>query len=152
MLLVESRSYDCGIAPCFREEGIVIPSAVSESHQRIVECNHGNCGEVHLFGKYRRISPTLKNSVRSLEVEPETEDAKVGGLKHRAKTPTPTRRKRIVRQQDSKSIPHETKKAADGNPSAACIYLERVTGLEPANESLGSFCLTTWPHPHESVR
>lgn len=26
--------------------------------------------------------------------------------------------------------------------------LERVTGLEPADGSLGSYCLTTWRHPH----
>ena len=27
------------------------------------------------------------------------------------------------------------------------IKMERVTGLEPANASLGSWCLTTWQHP-----
>ena len=28
-----------------------------------------------------------------------------------------------------------------------CFALERVTGFEPANASLGSSCLTTWRHP-----
>ena len=27
-------------------------------------------------------------------------------------------------------------------------FMERVTGFEPANASLGSSCLTTWRHPH----
>ena len=32
---------------------------------------------------------------------------------------------------------------------AARLSMERVTGLEPANTSLGSSCLTTWRHPHQ---
>ena len=34
-----------------------------------------------------------------------------------------------------------------GPPGRACM--ERVMGLEPTNSSLGSYCLTTWRHPHE---
>ena len=32
---------------------------------------------------------------------------------------------------------------------AARLSMERVTGLEPANTSLGSSGLTTWRHPHQ---
>ncbi len=32
-------------------------------------------------------------------------------------------------------------------PPCVC-GMERVTGLEPANTSLGSWGLTTWQHPH----
>lgn len=28
-------------------------------------------------------------------------------------------------------------------------FMERATGLEPANTSLGSLGLTTWRHPHD---
>ena len=28
---------------------------------------------------------------------------------------------------------------------------ERVMGFEPTNGSLGSYCLTTWPHPRNRV-
>jgi hypothetical protein len=30
-------------------------------------------------------------------------------------------------------------------------FLERVMGLEPTNGSLGSYCLTTWQHPHKAL-
>lgn len=32
-----------------------------------------------------------------------------------------------------------------------CFALERVTGFEPANASLGSSCRTTWRHPHSAL-
>ena len=31
-----------------------------------------------------------------------------------------------------------------------CLF-ERVMGFEPTNNSLGSYCLTTWPHPRVLV-
>ena len=43
---------------------------------------------------------------------------------------------------------------SNGNWQCACsvatmLSMERVTGLEPANTSLGSSGLTTWRHPHQ---
>lgn len=49
------------------------------------------------------------------------------------------------------SLSSYTHKESRRKPTALLVEMERVTGLEPANESLGSFCLTTWPHPHISI-
>ena len=49
------------------------------------------------------------------------------------------------------SLSSYTHKESRRKPTALLVEMERVTGFEPANESLGSFCLTTWPHPHISI-
>ena len=40
------------------------------------------------------------------------------------------------------------KRAASVPGDRSATLMERVTGFEPANGSLGSYCRTTWRHPH----